>query len=92
VRGVADPRNIFLPLYFSSWILAIAAFLPALPHVRKEILLLLLTSSVLNRSCLEEVLEPAWDTTSLVPCILPMAETTWFSTLQKGILPAKMTG
>lgn len=48
------------------WILATTVFLPELPHVRKETLLLLLTSSVLNRSCLEEVLEPEWDTTSLV--------------------------
>lgn len=78
VNGGADPRNTFLPLYFSSRTLAIAVFLPELPYVRKETLLLVLTPRILNRSCLEEVLEPEWDTTSLVLCLLPMAETTWF--------------
>lgn len=89
--------NTFLLLCFSSWILVIAVFLPEPAHVRENHCfvfsksLLFLTSSILNKSCLEEVLEPLWDTPLSVLCLLPMAETTWFFR-NKGQNASMMTG
>lgn len=59
-----DPRNVFLPLYFSSWILTIAVFLPWTASCQKRNTTVTANIRHPEQILPGEVLQPVWDTTS----------------------------
>lgn len=90
VNGGIDPRNIFLPLCFSSLILVIAVFLPELAHVRNETLTVIAN---LNEQILSGGGARASVGHHLVGAVpLTHGRNNLVLQKQKGMLPAKMTG